>query len=68
MTGLVVLQYGMGKIRKFPVVPIFAAVTPSSFYGVAGLLELVLGAIVLMGSCARRAAFSHAALMHFAYS
>lgn len=67
MTGLVVLQYGMGKILKFPVVPIFAGVTPFSLYGVAGLLELVLGALVLIGLFTRPAAFILSGLMAFAY-
>lgn len=65
--GLQVLQYGMGKILKFPVVPMFAGVTPFSLYGVAGLLELVLGALVLIGLFTRPAAFVLSGLMAFAY-
>jgi putative oxidoreductase len=67
MTGLVVLQYGMGKILKFPVVPMFAGVTPFSLYGAAGLLELVLGLLVLIGLFTRPAAFILSGLMAFAY-
>jgi putative oxidoreductase len=65
--GLLVLQYGMGKILKFPVVPIFAGVTPFSLYGAAGLLELVLGALILIGLFTRPAAFILSGLMAFAY-
>jgi putative oxidoreductase len=65
--GLQVLQYGMGKILKFPVVPMFAQVTPFSMYGVAGLLELVLGILILVGLFTRPAAFILSGLMAFAY-
>lgn len=65
--GLQVLQYGMGKILKFPVVPMFAQVTPFSLYGTAGLLELVLGVLILIGLFTRPAAFVLSGLMAFAY-
>ncbi len=65
--GLLVLQYGMGKILKFPVVQMFAGVTPFSLYGAAGLLELVLGALILIGLFTRPAAFILSGLMAFAY-
>ncbi len=65
--GLLVLQYGMGKILKFPVVPMFAGVTPFSLYGAAGLLELVLGVLILIGLFTRPAAFVLSGLMAFAY-
>jgi putative oxidoreductase len=65
--GLQVLQYGMGKILKFPVVPMFAQVTPFSMYGVAGLLELVLGILIIIGLFTRPAAFVLSGLMAFAY-
>jgi putative oxidoreductase len=67
MTGLVILQYGMGKLLKFPVVPMFAKVELFSLYGLAGALELVLGALVLIGLFTRFAAFILAGEMAFAY-
>lgn len=67
MTGLVILQYGMGKLLKFPAVPMFAKVELFSLYGLAGALELVLGALILIGLFTRFAAFILAGEMAFAY-
>jgi putative oxidoreductase len=67
ITGLVILQYGMGKLLKFPAVPMFAKVELFSLYGLAGSLELVLGALVLIGLFTRLAAFILAGEMAFAY-
>ena len=67
MTGLVILQYGMGKLLKFPAVPMFAKVELFSLYGLAGSLELVLGALVLIGLFTRFAAFILAGEMAVAY-
>jgi putative oxidoreductase len=67
VTGLVILQYGMGKLLKFPAVPMFAKVELFSLYGLAGTLELVLGALVLIGLFTRLAAFILAGEMAFAY-
>jgi putative oxidoreductase len=67
MTGLLMLQYGMGKLLKFPAVPMFAKVELFSLYGLAGSLELVLGALVLIGLFTRLAAFVLAGEMAVAY-
>jgi putative oxidoreductase len=67
VTGLVILQYGMGKLLKFPAVPMFAKVELFSLYGLAGSLELVLGALVLIGLFTRFAAFILAGEMAVAY-
>lgn len=67
-TGLCILQFGTAKILKFPAVPMFAQVTPTSWPGgYAGLLELVLGALVTVGLFTRPAAFVLSGLMAFAY-
>jgi hypothetical protein len=49
MTGLLFLQYGMAKLLKFPAVPAFKDVTLFSLYGLAGTLELVGGALMILG-------------------
>lgn len=67
MTALVILQYGLGKLLKFPVVPMFAKVELFSLYGIAGALELVLGVLVLVGLFTRFAAFILCGEMAFAY-
>jgi putative oxidoreductase len=67
MTGLVILQYGMGKLLKFPAVPMFAKVELFTLYGLAGTLELVLGVLILIGLFTRFAAFILAGEMAFAY-
>jgi putative oxidoreductase len=67
VAGLLMLQYGMGKLLKFPAVPMFAKVELFSLYGLAGSLELVLGALVLIGLFTRLAAFVLAGEMAVAY-
>jgi putative oxidoreductase len=65
MTGLLLLQYGIAKIFKFPVVPMFANIPP--LITTAGALELVLGALLLIGLFTRIVAFILAGEMAFAY-
>ena len=45
--GLLLFQYGVAKILGFPVVPMFAKLPP--LIQVAGWIELVLGALLLIG-------------------
>ncbi|MEW6642493.1 MAG: DoxX family protein [Pseudomonadota bacterium] len=65
ITGLLLFQYGVAKIFKFPVLPYFASIPP--LITVAGLLELVLGALLLLGLFTRPVAFILAGEMAFAY-
>jgi putative oxidoreductase len=65
MTGLLLLQYGIAKILKFPVIPMFANLPP--LIVVAGSLELVLGALLMIGLFTRLVAFILAGEMAFAY-
>jgi putative oxidoreductase len=65
ITGLLLLQYGVAKIFKFPVLPYFANIPPLTY--TAGLLELVLGALLLVGLLTRPVAFILAGEMAFAY-
>lgn len=67
ITGLLLLQYGIAKIFKFPAVPYFAKVELFSLIGAAGTLELVLGALLLIGLFTRIVAFVLAGEMAFAY-
>ncbi|WNV12030.1 DoxX family protein [Tardiphaga sp. 709] len=65
ITGLLLLQYGIAKIFKFPVLPYFANIPP--LIQVAAWLELVGGALLLLGLFTRPVAFILAGEMAFAY-
>jgi len=65
ITGLLLLQYGIAKIFKFPVVPMFANLPP--LIVTAGTLELVLGALLMIGLFSRLSAFLLSGEMAFAY-
>lgn len=65
IVGLLLFQYGVAKIFKFPVLPYFANVPPLIY--TAGLLELVLGALLMIGLFTRPVAFILAGEMAFAY-
>lgn len=65
ITGLLLFQYGVAKLLKFPVLPYFANLPPLTF--TAGALELVLGALLIVGLFTRFAAFILAGEMAFAY-
>ena len=66
MTGLLVLQFGTMKILGFPPSD-FAGTSLTSMIGIAGLLELVGGALVAVGLFTRCAAFVLSGEMAFAY-
>jgi len=67
ITGLLLFQYGIAKIFKFPAVPYFAKVELMSLIGAAGMLELVLGGLLMIGLCTRIVAFVLSGEMAFAY-
>ncbi|KPG01541.1 DoxX family protein [Rhodopseudomonas palustris] len=67
ITGLLLFQYGVAKLFKFPVVPYFAKVELFSLIGFAGALELVLGAMLMLGLFTRLVAFILSGEMAFAY-
>ncbi len=64
-TGLLLFQYGVAKIFKFPVLPYFANIPP--LITVAGTIELVLGALLMVGLFTRLSAFILSGQMAFAY-
>ncbi|MBN8976831.1 MAG: DoxX family protein [Xanthobacteraceae bacterium] len=63
--GLLLLQYGIAKIFKFPVLPYFASIPP--LIVVAGTIELIGGALLLLGLFTRPVAFILSGQMAFAY-
>ena len=65
VTGLLLFQYGAAKILKFPVLPYFAELTP--LITAAGLIELVGGALLILGLFTRPVAFILSGQMAFAY-
>jgi putative oxidoreductase len=73
ITGLLLFQFGVAKILKFPVIPdgnayaFLNKVQLMSLSGLAGAIELVLGALLLLGLFTRPVAFILAGEMAFAY-
>jgi putative oxidoreductase len=67
ITGLLIIQHGMGKILGFPVYPAYANVQPMSMIGAAGFIELIGGALLVLGLFTRAAAFIVSGEMAFAY-
>jgi putative oxidoreductase len=67
MTGLLFLQHGTAKLLKIPVVPMFANLSLASPPGIAGVLELVGGVLMILGLFTRSTAFVLSGLMAVAY-
>jgi putative oxidoreductase len=65
ITGLLLFQYGIAKIFKFPVLPYFANIPP--LITAAGAIELIGGGLLLLGLFTRPVAFILAGEMAFAY-
>jgi putative oxidoreductase len=67
ITGLLLFQFGVAKLLKFPVVAPFDKVEALSLFGVAGMFELVFGGLLIIGLFSRLAAFILCGEMAFAY-
>jgi putative oxidoreductase len=67
ITGLLIIQHGMGKIIGFPALPAYANVQVMSLIGAAGLIELIGGALLILGLFTQPVAFILAGEMAFAY-
>jgi putative oxidoreductase len=67
ITGLLVFQFGVAKLFKFPPVPMFEKVEVMSLFGVAAIFELIFGGLLILGLFSRVAAFILAGEMAFAY-
>jgi putative oxidoreductase len=65
IAGLLLFQFGVAKIFKFPVLPYFADVPPLIY--TAGLIELIFGGLLVIGLLTRPVAFILAGEMAFAY-
>jgi len=67
ITSLLLFQYGVAKILKFPAGTPFEKAELFSLIGASGTLELVLGAQLIVGLFSRIAAFVLSGEMAFAY-
>lgn len=67
VAGLTFMSHGVAKLLKYPPLPQFAKVELFSLIGFAGVLELVGGALILVGLFTRPVAFILSGEMAFAY-
>jgi putative oxidoreductase len=67
ITGLMLFQFGVAKILKIPAESPFAKVELTSLYGAAGMIELILGGLLILGLFTRPVAFILSGEMAFAY-
>jgi putative oxidoreductase len=67
ITGLMIIEHGMAKIIGWPVVPTFANLQPFSLIGAAGFIELIGGALLILGFFTQPAAFILSGEMAVAY-
>jgi len=67
VTGLLLFQYGVAKLLKFPAGTQFEKVELFSLIGTAGAIELVLGGLLMIGLFSRVVAFILSGEMAFAY-
>jgi putative oxidoreductase len=67
IAALLILQFGCAKLLGFPYVEMFKGVTLFSLYGLAGTIELVGGALLLLGLFTRPVAFILSGEMAAAY-
>src|ERR1700759_4432450 len=67
ITGLLLFQYGVVKILKFPPESPFTKVELFSLIGAAGSIELIFGGLLMIGLFTRPVAFILSGEMAFAY-
>ena len=67
VTGLLIIQHGMGKLLGFPAFPLYANLQLMSLGGVAGVIELIGGALLILGLWTQPVAFILSGQMAFAY-
>src|ERR1700710_1435866 len=67
ITGLLIIQHGMAKLIGFPVFPAYANVQPLSLIGAAGFIELIGGALLILGLFTQPVAFILAGEMVFRF-
>jgi putative oxidoreductase len=57
VTALMLFQYGVAKLLKFPIVPVLSEVPALSLFGIAAMFELIFGGLLILGLFSRLAAF-----------
>jgi putative oxidoreductase len=67
ITGLLLFQYGVAKLLKFPAVPMFEKVEVLSLFGIAAIFEFIFGGLLILGLFSRLAAFILCGEMAVAY-
>jgi putative oxidoreductase len=67
VAALILLQYGLAKLVGWPVVPMFKGLPWFSLYAIAGMFELIGGALLLLGLFTRPVAFILSGEMASAY-
>jgi putative oxidoreductase len=67
VAGLCFFSHGVAKLFKYPPLPMFAKLELFSLIGLAGVLELVGGALLILGLFTRPVAFILAGEMAVAY-
>ena len=67
ISAFLLIQHGSAKLLRFPHVAYFDNLQLLSLLGVAGVLELVGGALLLVGLFTRPTAFVLSGLLAFAY-
>lgn len=67
VTALMLFQYGVAKLLKFPIVPVLSEVPALSLFGIAAMFELIFGGLLILGLFSRLAAFILSGEMAFAY-
>ena len=67
ITGLLLFQFGVAKLLKFPAGTMFDKVEVVSLFGAAGTIELMLGGLLILGLFSRLVAFILCGEMAFAY-
>lgn len=67
ISGYLFIAHGTTKLFQAPYIEMFANVPLLSIYGAAGILEVVGGAMLILGFFTRPTAFVLSGLMAFAY-
>ena len=67
VSAYIFLLHGTAKLLGFPAIPAMANVSLTSLSGIAGILELVGGTLLLLGLFTRPVAFILSGEMAFAY-
>jgi putative oxidoreductase len=67
VAGLILLQYGLAKLVGWPAVKMFENLPWLSLFGIAGMFELIGGALLVLGLFTRPVAFVLSGEMAAAY-